>query len=119
MQRDPRPACACAVALSDTFSPCYTVASHRSITRISRVIFSSPSISRLFLASFGPLFRPHPLPTLRSCPSQLTFILSRSRCAELCISEGVKRHNTAILLGASSKNSRRCEWRWALILEGH
>lgn len=102
MQRDPRPGCACAIALSDTFSPCYTVASHRSITRTSRVIFSSPSISRLFLASFGPLFRPYP-PSLRSCPIQLTFILSRSRCAELCISEGVKRHNAAILLGASSK----------------
>lgn len=103
MQRDPRPGCACAIALlSDTFSPCYNVASHRSIT--SRVIFSSPSVSRLFLASFGPpCFAHTPSLSLRSCPIQLTFILSRSRCAELCISEGVKRHNAAILLGAGSK----------------
>lgn len=103
MQRDPRPGCACAIALlSDTFSPCYNVASHRSIT--SRVIFSSPSVSRLFPASFGPpCFAHTPSLSLRSCPIQLTFILSRSRCAELCISEGVKRHNAAILLGAGSK----------------
>lgn len=103
MQRDPRPGCACAIALlSDTFSPCYNVASHRSIT--SRVIFSSPSVSRLFPVSFGPpCFAHTPSLSLRSCPIQLTFILSRSRCAELCISEGVKRHNAAILLGAGSK----------------
>lgn len=68
-------------------SPCYSVASHRSIARTSRVIFSSPAVSRLFLASFS--LRPSPARRASlfansppSTPSsQLTFILSRSRCA--------------------------------------
>lgn len=99
MQRDPRPACARAVALWHLFPVLYrrvTSFYHTDIPCNFLFPVYFPSLSRFIRSPVSPLSH-------RSCPIQLTFILSRSRCAELCISEGVKRHNAAILLGASSK----------------
>lgn len=78
----------------------YGVASHRSITRTSRVIFSSPLVPSLFRLVH---YRPVAALLLRlSLSSDFYYSLS-SRFPIRGISEAVKRHNAAISLGATSK----------------